>query len=116
MSLAFLRVTGWLSMRRGFPLLCVCPSIFLASLPVSAQVNLGRISGALRDQSGGAIVGATVSVTDADRGVERTAVSDAAGQYSFPGLLPGRKTIKAEFQGFKAFEQANIVLEVGQNV
>jgi hypothetical protein len=88
----------------------------LASLPVSAQVNLGRISGALRDQSGGAIVGATVSVTDADRGVERTAVSDAAGQYSFPGLLPGRKTIKAEFQGFKAFEQANIVLEVGQNV
>ena len=106
MSIAFLRVTGWLSTKKAVLLLYACLSIFMASRPVSAQVNLGRISGALRDQSGGAIKGATVSVTDADRGVERTAVTDAASQYSFPGLLPSRKTIKAGFQGFKALEQA----------
>ena len=61
------------------------------------------------------MVGVAVSVTDADRGLERSAVTDAAGQYAFPGLLPGRKTIKAEAQGFKAFEQSNIVLEVAQD-
>jgi Carboxypeptidase regulatory-like domain len=87
----------------------------LASAPLFSQTNLGRITGSVRDQSGGAMVGVSVSVTDADRGLERSAVTDAAGQYAFPGLLPGRKTIKAEAQGFKAFEQSGVVLEVAQD-
>ena len=37
---------------------------------VWGQANLGRLSGNVRDQLGGAIVGATVSVIDADRGPE----------------------------------------------
>ena len=82
---------------------------------LQAQTNLGRITGAVRDPTGGAMVGVTVSVTDADRGLERTTMTDAAGQYAFPGLLPGKKTIKAEAPGFRAFEQANIVLEVAQD-
>jgi hypothetical protein len=90
--------------------------LLLAFSPLLAQTNLGRITGAVRDQSGGAIVGVTVSVTDADRGFERSAVTDDAGQYSFPGLLPGTKVIKAEFRGFRTFERTNIVLEVAQDI
>ncbi|MBV8732560.1 MAG: carboxypeptidase regulatory-like domain-containing protein, partial [Acidobacteriia bacterium] len=82
---------------------------------LSAQANLGRLSGTVRDQTGGAVVGATINVIDADRGAERTAVTDEAGGYVLPGLLPGRKTVRAEFAGFKTFEQANLVLEVGQD-
>jgi len=59
--------------------------------------------------------GVAVSVTDADRGLERSTMTDATGQYLLPGLIPGKKIIKAEFQGFKSFEQANVVLEVGQD-
>src|SRR5690349_178849 len=87
----------------------------LASAPLFSQTNLGRISGSVRDQSGGAMVGVAVTVTDADRGLERSAMTDATGQYFLPGLLPGRKTVKAEAQGFKAFEQSNITLEVAQD-
>src|SRR6516225_7408376 len=80
-----------------------------------AQTNLARLSGAVRDQTGGAMVGVTVSVTDVDRGLERSTLTDATGQYFVPGLLPGRKTVRAEYQGFKAFEQANVILEVAQD-
>jgi hypothetical protein len=54
-------------------------------------------------------------VIDADRGPERNVVTDEAGGYVLPGLIPGRKTIRAEFRGFRSFEQANIVLGVGQD-
>jgi hypothetical protein len=61
------------------------------------------------------MAGVAVTVTDSDRGLERSVVTDATGQYLLPGLLPGRKTVKAEFQGFKAFEQSNMVLDVAQD-
>ena len=45
--------------------------LFLLSLPLCAQVQTGRISGAVTDQTGGAVIGATVTVTDVARGVSR---------------------------------------------
>src|SRR3974377_464662 len=90
-------------------LLCLMPCLLFG------QANLSRLSGTVRDQLGGAIVGASVSVIDADRGPERDGITDEAGGYVLPALIPGRKTIHAEFRGFKSFEQANVVLGVGQD-
>jgi hypothetical protein len=103
------------SVRSSVLLLGAWFSLILVAAPLFAQANLGRILGSVRDQSGGAVPGVTVSIIDVDRGPERTAVTDAAGEYAFPALVPGRKIIRAEFTGFKTFEQANIVLEVGQD-
>src|SRR6516225_9187334 len=90
--------------------------LFVAfSSSLFAQTNLARLSGAVRDQTGGAMVGVTVSVTDVDRGLERSTLTDATGQYLLPGLLPGRKSVRTEYQGFKAFEQSNVVLGVAQD-
>src|SRR5579862_384873 len=58
--------------------------ILLLSLPVFSQSSMGRILGGVRDQSDASIVGATVVITDVQRGVSRTLVTDGDGEYLAP--------------------------------
>src|SRR6202163_4751459 len=90
--------------------------MFLASMPVFAQGNAGRILGAISDQSGGAVVGSTVTISDVQRGTSRTLTADETGAYNAPNLLPGTYTVRADFKGFKSTERRNIELEVGQEI
>ena len=83
---------------------------------VRAQGNTGRILGTITDGSGGAIAGATVTVTDVERGVTRTLTSDGTGQYAAPNLLPGTYTIRAEQRGFQTVERSGILLQVGNDL
>ena len=90
--------------------------LLITTLPIFAQLNTGRISGAVTDQTGGAIAGATVTVTDVARGESRPLVTDGAGQYAAPNLNPGIYTVRAEFKGFKTIERQNIEVGVGGDV
>src|SRR5580704_11440047 len=69
---------------------------FLICLPIFSQTNQGRIQGGVFDQTGGAIAGASVSVTDVARGVAQTLTTDSAGQYSAVSLVPSTYTVRAE--------------------
>jgi Carboxypeptidase regulatory-like domain len=82
-------------------LLTAAIAVVFISLPLLSQSNQGRISGGVFDQTGGAIAGANVSVTDVARGVARPLTTDSAGEYSASGLLPGTYTVRAEAKGFK---------------
>ena len=86
------------------------------SLPLAAQLNLGRIFGGITDESGGAIVDATVTVLDVQRGVTRPLVTDSAGQYSAPSLQPGTYTVRVEAKGFKTIDRSDIAVGVGQDI
>jgi Carboxypeptidase regulatory-like domain len=88
--------------------------VLLICLPVFSQGSYGRILGSVMDQTGGAIAGAMVTITDVDRGVSRTLTTDDAGEYNAPNLLPGKYTVRAESKGFKTVERQNVVLEVGK--
>jgi hypothetical protein len=90
--------------------------VFLICLPLFSQTNQGRILGAVLDQSGGVIAGATVTVTDVARGVSRALTSDNAGEYSAPSLLPGTYTVRAEAKGFRAVEHTGILVQVGEEI
>ena len=85
---------------------------FSNSVSLFAQGTAGRILGSVTDQSGGAIAGATVTVTDVDRNVPRTLTTDQSGEYNAPNLLPGNYKVRAEAKGFKAFERSGVVLQV----
>src|SRR5579864_4705461 len=82
-------------------LLSTAVVLLLISVPLFSQSNQGVIQGAVFDQTGGAIVGATVSVIDTARGVTRALTTDNAGEYVAPSLLPGTYTVRAEAKGFR---------------
>ncbi len=88
-------------------------ALLLACLPSFSQGNGGRITGAVTDQTGGAIAGATITITDVQRGVSRSLVTDDSGAYNAPNLTPGNYKVRAEFKGFKAVERDNVLLETG---
>jgi hypothetical protein len=85
-------------------------------VPAFSQGNTGRILGTVTDQSGGVVAGATVTVIDTERGVNRTLTSDDAGEYNAPNLTPGNYTVRAEAKGFKKLERQNVALGVGKEV
>jgi len=109
-------VTGCFDFRKTVPVLTACLAVLLASIPLFSQGNAGRILGAVNDQSGGAVVGATVTVSDLQRGTTRTLTADETGAYNAPNLLPGTYKVRADFKGFKSTERQNIALEVGQEL
>ena len=90
--------------------------MLVLSLPVQAQSSSGRILGDVRDQSDAAIVGANVVITDVQRGVTRSLVTDDAGEYLAPNLEPGIYKITVTRSGFKTFERTNVQLEVATDV
>jgi hypothetical protein len=97
--------------------------LFFATLTLSlfsaialGQTTAGRILGTLTDQSGAAVAGAAVNVTDVQRGTARTATTDESGDYAIPDLQPGTYKIRVEAKGFKAAERPNVQIEVASDV
>ncbi len=73
------------------------------------------IFGSVTDSSGAVVPGVAVTVTNTATGVARSTVSDATGNYIVSQLPIGVYSLKAEAQGFKAFLQENIRVQVDEN-
>jgi len=80
-------------------------TLLLFSVSALAQSTTGRILGTLTDPSGAAVAGATVVVTDVQRGTSRTMTTDESGDYAAPDLQPGTYKIHVEARGFKSVER-----------
>lgn len=113
MRIFFSRMAG---VRQFIGVLAGIIFLFAGAFPLYSQANLGRILGTITDQTGGVIAGATVTVTDVDRGVTRTLATDQAGEYAAPNLQPGTYSVKVEAKGFQTTEHAGLTLEVGKDL
>ena len=102
--------------RRAVRVLGVTFCLSLISSALFAQGNFGRILGTVTDQTGAILPGAAVSVIDVERGLTRNLLTDDAGEYNAPNLIPGTYTVRVEMKGFKRLDRPNIVLEVGKEV
>src|SRR5580692_12522548 len=93
-----------LKLRRAMAILATVVAVLLLAVPAFPQANQGTIQGSVFDQSGGAIVGATVAVLDVARGGTRTLTTDSAGAYVAPNLIPGMYTVRGSASGFQTLE------------
>src|SRR5712692_612821 len=101
---------------RAISVLGATLGVLLFSVSLFSQANFGRILGTVTDQSGGVLAGATVTIVDNERGVARTLITDDAGEYNAPTLIPSTYTVRVEAKGFRKLERQNVVLEVGKEV
>jgi len=96
---------------RRFALFFAILSLFCMGI-AQAQTGTTSVRGTITDKSGGAIVGAKVTIKDASLSIERTAITGNTGQYEFLGLPPGTYDLIVEKQDFQRYLQSNVQLLV----
>ena len=75
------------------------------SSTASAQTNVGRISGTVKDSTRAVIPGANVTVTNQATGITRTATTDEDGYYLVTNLPRGNYSVAVERDGFTRAEK-----------
>jgi hypothetical protein len=98
-------------LRLAFVRLALCAAVLI---PASFGQTAGSIDGLVTDSSGSVIAGAKVTTTNPQTNFAREAVSNTAGEYSFPDLPPGTYNIRVEMQGFKIELRTSVELQVQQ--
>lgn len=97
--------------------LCLCLILAAAFFSAFAQdLDDVTITGRVLDANGLAIVGATVTATHVDSGIERTVTSDDSGRYRIIELSPGVYRLRAVSAGFGTVEKVDLNTVSGQNV
>jgi hypothetical protein len=101
-------------MTRGLRAFVVLLYLFAPGAPAFGQGGTtSTLSGVVVDTSGGVIPGASVVAQHSATNVTTSAVSNAEGVFSFPGLNIGVYTVTVSLQGFKTFVANNVVLTSG---
>ena len=79
----------------------------------SAQTT-ASLRGTITDQSGAAVMGATLTLTNTGTGISRTESSNNLGAYLFDQVQVGKYKVTVEKSGFSTFIREGITLELNQ--
>ena len=90
---------------RNLPRTIVRISLFfiLTAALIAAQQARGTLRGSITDELGAVIVGANVTLIDAN-GAQKKTTTNGEGVYTFAGLTPGKYTLQAVAPGFAPSE------------
>jgi hypothetical protein len=84
--------------------------------PASAQAVHGAIVGTVVDSTGAMVPGATVILTDTDKGVVRTTTSSAIGEYHFLDADADHYNVEVEAHGFEKWSSIGLQLNTLQTL
>ncbi len=79
-----------------------------------AQVTTGTIVGTVKDPQGAAVPGASVTITEVNKGTVGTYTTGPDGSFVAPFLIPGTYQVAVELSGFKKYVHRGVVLQVNQ--
>jgi hypothetical protein len=86
----------------------------LPEVTFSQGETTSAIVGQVSDASGAAVPSATVTVTNKETGLRRSASTDASGRFNFPQLKPGTYLVKVEAEGFEPQQNDAVSAGLGQ--
>jgi hypothetical protein len=90
--------------------------ISLISLTTNAQVTTATLSGSITNADGKPLSGATIKISYANAGINKSTVSQSNGSYVVPNLkVGGPYVIVVTYTGYLSKTEENIILELGQN-
>jgi outer membrane receptor protein involved in Fe transport len=102
-----------MSRTKALPL-WLLPLLVLLIAAVAFGQNTASIKGTVTDPSGAAVVGAKVTAKG-PLGIDRTAQTNAGGDYEIPALPPGMYSVEVQMNGFQTQDAKDLVLEVSNN-
>ena len=81
----------------------------------NAQIGNASLGGTVSDQSGAAVAGADLTLTNAATGFKAKFASDDRGEYTFRNLTPGTYDLEVRKAGFEVAAQKDIVITINQS-
>lgn len=84
----------------------------LAMPALQAQFDQAAVVGTVRDERGGVIAGARVTISSAVTGFTQSALTNDSGDYIFPTVRIGEYKVTAERDGFATATAENVILTV----
>lgn len=94
---------------------CLLTLICILAASASAQTAAtAELSGTVKDPSGAVVPGASVSLGDRAKGIERNATTDDSGEYTVLSVPPGSYTLTVAAKGFATLVANDVRLTVGQ--
>ena len=94
--------------------LTLVAALVIASTPVLAETEAGRIVGVLKDPSGALVPGGQISIKNLDSGATRSTTTDQQGRYTFVAVPVGRYQASATSSGFAASVRNDITVTAGR--
>ncbi len=89
--------------------------LLLAASQIDAQVSTAFVSGEVEDASGARLSSVAIKLLNLQTGNENTSITDAAGQFLIPGVLPGLYSMQVQREGFAAVHLTGLNLNVGES-
>src|ERR1700722_15894870 len=89
--------------------------LLFAGLALKAQQN-SEIVGTVTDQTGAAVPGATLALTQKETGFVYNATSNGTGAYTFNGLNVGNYDLKVTAKGFESYLKTGLPLNVSETL
>src|SRR5262245_27824122 len=90
--------------------------IQLSAAPAHAQFDTAQVSGVVQDTTGGVLPGVDVTLTAVGTGIERRAVTNETGLYTFTNVTVGEYRLAAALTGFKSVTRSGLTLSAGVNI
>src|ERR1035438_10356501 len=97
-----------------FAFLILTVACLLSGEALAQGETTSAIIGEVSDVSSAVVAGATVTITNHETGLKRSAQTNDAGRFNFPQLKPGTYSVTVQARGFDPGQNDNVVAGLGQ--